>query len=133
MYVKMASKDPPDPDPTPPEIYNEDYENYIVYGRSINEQPIKKFTFLKKIFEMEKQITNIVQINTRTYKIICLNKEVANNLVLQQPLEVIGVKCSIPFINKYTTVIINQVETEISDDDLKLVLEKISKIHSVEN
>ena len=105
----MTTNQPPDP-PDPPELYNNEYENYVVYGRSIKDEPIKKFTFLKKVFEMENQIKSIVQINTRTYKIICQNRDTANKLVLEEPLQVIGVKCSIPFLNKYTTVIINQVE-----------------------
>ena len=115
-----------------PELYIEDYENYVIHARSNTNECIKKFSFLKKMFEFgDKSIKGITQITKRLFKIDCANKEFANKLVLEQPLANIDINCSVPFVNKYTSVVINDVEPQINDDDLMMVLNKVAKVHNI--
>ena len=106
-----------------PELYIEDYENYVIHARSNNNECIKKFSFLKKMFDFgDKSIKGITQITKRLFKIDCANKEFANKLVLEQPLANIDINCS---------VVINDVEPQINNDDLMMVLNKVAKVHNI--
>ena len=48
-------------------------------------------------------------------------------LITEQPLAAIGIKFELPFKNKYTTVIINDVETDISDEHLITCFQQFKK------
>lgn len=47
----------------------------------------------------------------------CNNKETANNLVKTQPLE--GLKCFVPFVAKYCVGVIRDMDTYLSEADIK--------------
>ena len=117
--------------PEPPDLYELDYEHYVIYARSTGDEDIRRFTLLKTIIDLgEQNVKEIIPINRRLYKIECSNKEVANHFIIDQPFINIGIKCTVPFINKYSTVIINDVETDISDEYLTFVLNKAGKLHN---
>lgn len=114
------------------DIYEKEYEHYVVLARSTNNENIKKFTFLKKIVDFgEEGILHIKETSKKAYKIECKSKEVANKLILEQPFKSIDVDIRIPFQNKYQTVIINDVDIDITDNDLKVILGRVEKVHSI--
>lgn len=113
---------------TEPEIYEEDYEQYIVFVKSDNF--IKQITLATKLFKIKgENILNIIPLNGKTCKVLCVDKFTANDLVLKQPVK--EVTFYIPYFIKYSYGILKGKDTDIDEKDIILMLQNQAKIKSV--
>lgn len=68
----------------------------------------------------------ITVINSKLYKVTCNTKEIANKLISEQPVKDFNIECNIPY---YTSVVINDVETDFNEQGLTNLLSDYSWIY----
>lgn len=103
------------PGEKPPELYNNDHEEYVVFARSNDE--INRLQVAQKIFKiMGKNCLLIKKISKNMMKIVCRDKQSANDLIKTQPLD--GLRLVIPFHMKYVVGVIHDIDVDMNNDQV---------------